>query len=147
MKSFQPEWNKHLLESNKPKRGPDPQLSIPEIITIVVLFHQSNYRTFKYFYIYHVQKYLQNDFPKLVSYTRFVAIKKTIFVPLFSYAWHLQGLATGVNFVDSTSIKVCSNKRIKRNNVLKDLAKIGRTTTGWFYGFKLHLIINKWLKS
>lgn len=142
-KTFQPEWNKHLLESNKSKRGPDPELSIPEIITIVVLFHQSNYRTFKHFYIHHVQKFLQKDFPKLISYTRFVAIKKTIFVPLFAYALHLQGVVTGISFVDATSIKVCSNKRIKRNKVFKGLAKIGKTTTGWFYGFKLHLIINE----
>ena len=82
------------------------------------------------------------EFPRLISYTRFVAIKKSIFVPIFAYALHLLGVVTGISYVDATSIKVCSNKRIKRNKVFKDLAKRGKTTIGWFYGFKLHLIIN-----
>lgn len=141
--SFKLEWHKHLIEWNKPKRGPESRLSVSEIITIVVLFHRSNYRSFKNFYIGYVQKFLTKEFPNLISYTRFVAIKKSIFVPLFAYALRLQRVMTGISFVDATSIKVCSNKRIKRNRVFKGLAKTGKTTTGWFYGFKLHLIINE----
>lgn len=52
------------------------------------------------------------------------------------------GKCTGISFVDSTTIRVCKNKRIKRNKVFKDIAKVGKSTMGWFYGFKLHLIIN-----
>lgn len=51
-------------------------------------------------------------------------------------------MITGIAFIDSTSIKVCHNKRISRNRVFKGTAKRGKTTAGWFYGFKLHLIIN-----
>lgn len=141
-KSFKQEWDKHLIDSGKSKRGPDPELTISEMMTIVILFHQSNYRTFKHFYFY-VCNYLSKDFPNLISYSRFVYLMKSIFVPLFAYLLHIRGTVTGIAFIDSTSIRVCHNKRITRNKVFKGLAKRGKTTSGWFYGFKLHLIINE----
>lgn len=140
-KVFKEEWTKHLIGSDKPKHGPEPELSIPEMMTIIILFHQSNYRTFKYFYFY-VCSHLKSAFPKLISYSRFVYLMKNLFVPLFAYLLHRKGVVTGIAFIDSTSIAVCHNKRIQRNKVFKGLAKRGKTTAGWFYGFKLHLIIN-----
>jgi hypothetical protein len=68
---------------------------------------------------------------------------KNLFVPLFAYLLQRRGEITGIAFIDSTSIDVCHNKRIKRNKVFKGLAKRGKTTSGWFYGVKLHLIINE----
>lgn len=141
-KLFKQDWNKHLIDNGKTKRGPEPELSIPEMMTIVILFHQSNYRTFKHFYNY-VCKYLRTDFPKIISYSRFVYLMKNLFIPLFAYLLQKRGNITGIAFIDSTSIDVCHNKRIKRNKVFKGLAKRGKTTSGWFYGFKLHLIINE----
>ena len=141
-KSFKQEWDKHLIDSGKSRRGPEPELTIPEMMTIVILFHQSDYRTFKHFYHY-VCSYLSKDFPRLISYSRFVYLMKNIFVPLFAYLLHIRGTVTGIAFIDSTSIAVCHNKRITRNKVFKRLAKRGKTTSGWFYGFKLHLIINE----
>ncbi|MCA6599047.1 MAG: IS982 family transposase [Pseudanabaena sp. M57BS1SP1A06MG] len=140
-KSFEQEWNKHLIDSGKLKRGPEPELTTPEMMTIVILYHQSDFRTFKHFYFY-VCNYLKKEFPRLISYSRFVHLMKSIFVPLFSYLSHLRGMVTGIAFIDSTSITVCHNKRIQRNKVFKGLAKRGKSTSGWFYGFKLHLIIN-----
>ena len=140
-KSFKQEWDKHLIDSGKSKRGPEPELTIPEMITIVILFHQSDYRTFKHFY-YYVCSNHRKAFPKLISYSRFVYLMKNIFIPLFAYLLHIRGTVTGIAFIDSTSITVCHNKRISRNRVFKGLAKRGKTTSGWFYGFKLHLIIN-----
>lgn len=140
-KSFSSDWQAHLIESKKPKRGPEPELSISEMMTIVILFHQSNYRTFKHFYAF-VNQYHKRDFPKLISYSRFIQLMKTLFVPLFTYLLHRRGIITGISYIDSTSIRVCHNKRIPRNKVFKGLAKRGKTTSGWFYGFKLHLIIN-----
>lgn len=139
-KSFRHEWNRHLIDVKKPKRGPEPELTIPEMMTIVILFHQSNYRTFKYFY-QHVQIVHKKDF-RLISYSRFVHLMKNIFIPLFAYLLSIMGAVTGIAFVDSTAISVCHNKRISRNRVFKRVASIGKTTTGWFYGFKLHIIIN-----
>lgn len=139
-KSFKQDWEKHLIEYGK-KKGPKPSLSIPEMMTIVIMFQCSNYRTFKNFYHFLLQHHTQ-DFPTLISYPRFVAQMKNLFIPLFAYMLHCRGEVTGVAFVDATSLKVCHNKRISRNKVFKGLAKRGKTTSGWFYGFKLHLIIN-----
>ncbi|MBI3259513.1 MAG: IS982 family transposase [Ignavibacteriae bacterium] len=140
-KKFKEEWAKHLIDSNKPKHGPDPVLSIPEMMTIIILFHQSGYRTFKHFY-FHICSNFKSAFPKIISYNRFVYLMKNLFVPLFAYLLQRRGVVTGIAFIDSTSIAVCHNKRIQRNNVFRGLAKRGKTTAGWFYGFKLHLIIN-----
>lgn len=140
-KSFKQEWEKHLIDTGRSKRGPEPELSISEMMTIVILFHQSNYRTFKHFYSF-VREHHKRDFPNLISYSRFIQIMKTLFIPLFAYLLHRRGAITGIAFIDSTSIRVCHNKRIPRNKVFKHLAKRGKTTAGWFYGFKLHLIIN-----
>ena len=52
------------------------------------------------------------------------------------------GEVTGISFIDSTVLKVCHNLRIGSNKVFKDIAKRGKSSVGWFYGFKLHLIIN-----
>ncbi|CAF23461.1 IS982-like element ISPasp1 family transposase [Candidatus Protochlamydia amoebophila] len=140
-KSFKQEWEKHLIDSGKHKKGPESVLSPAEMMTIIVLFHQSNYRTFKHFYNY-INFYLRNEFPKLISYDRFVYLKKNMFVPLFAYLMHRKGKVTGIAFIDSTSIAVCHNKRISRNKVFAGLAKRGKNTSGWFYGFKLHIINN-----
>ncbi len=140
-KEFRSEWEKHLIDSGKRKRGPEPELSISEMMTIVILFHRSNYRTFKHFYAY-ISNHFRSYFPRLISYDRFVNKMKTLFIPLFAYLLHCRGTVTGIAFIDSTSIAVCHKKRIRRNKVFKTLAKIGKTTSGWYYGFKLHLIIN-----
>jgi len=140
-KIFRGEWERHLIDSGKAKRGPEPELSISEMMTIVILFHQSNFRIFKHFYGY-ICDHFGSYFPKLICYQRFVQTMKGLFIPLFAYLLHLNGTVTGIAFIDSTSIAVCHNKRIPRNKVFKNLAKRGKTTTGWFYGFKLHLIIN-----
>jgi hypothetical protein len=68
---------------------------------------------------------------------------KTLFTPLFAYLLYTRGEVTGIAFVDSTKIQICHNKRIPRNKVFAGWAKRGKTTAGWFYGFKLHLIINE----
>lgn len=140
-KSFKQEWGKHLVGTGKSKRVLEPELSILEMMTIVISFHQSNYRTFKHFYSY-ICSYLKKEFPKLISYSRFVYLIKNIFVPLFAYLLQNKGVVTGITFIDSTSRAVCHNKRIPRNKVFKKLAKRVKTTSGWFYGFKLHIIIN-----
>lgn len=140
-KTFKNEWEKHLIGTGKSKRGPEPMLSISEMLTIVILFHQSHYRTFKHFYTF-VSTHMRKEFPKLISYSRFVSSMKNLFVPLFAYLLSRTGSMTGISFVDSTSIQVCNGKRIKKNKVFKGLAKVGKTSIGWFYGFKLHLIIN-----
>ena len=52
------------------------------------------------------------------------------------------GSCRGISFVDATKLSVCHNRRIKRHKVFEGIAQRGKTSMGWFYGFKLHAIIN-----
>jgi hypothetical protein len=118
-------------------------LSISEIGTILIAFHLSDYRHFKHFYLEHVSKYLTNDFPFLVSYNRFVELIPNSLIYLICFLnRHCKGECTGISFIDSTSLKVCHNKRIPSNKVFQGFATRGKTSVDWFFGFKLHLIIN-----
>lgn len=126
----------------KPSKRP-VTMSKSEIITIVLLFHLSGFRCFKHFYIHYLQKHMERDFPHTVSYNRFVELSQSILLPMTMFLKTCcLGSCTGISFVDSTPIRVCKNKRIKRNKVFKDTAKVGKSTMGWFYGFKLHIVIN-----
>ena len=127
---------------NKSKRP--PIMSHSEIISIMIFFHLSGFRCFKHFYIFYVQKHMQVEFPKTVSYNRFTELMQSNILPLTMFLKTCcMGNCTGISFVDSTPVRVCKNKRIKNNKVFKDIANVGKSTMGWFYGFKLHLIINE----
>lgn len=112
-------------------------------MTILLLFHRSNYRTVKHFYNEYVCVVLRDEFPQLVSYHRFIELVPGTLVPFCAYLRTRRGDVTGIAFVDSTPLKVCHNRRIHAHNVFKELAKRGNTSVGWFLGFKLHLIINE----
>jgi len=139
---FIPHWHHHLLEHRLKKRQRQGQLSPAEIMTICIHFHQSHYRTFKHYYLSCVQKQLKSLFPHLVSYERFVTLMKSVIVPLCFFLQTLKGEETGIYFVDSMLIKVCHIKREKQHKVFKGIAKKSKSTIGWFFGFKLHLVIN-----
>jgi hypothetical protein len=139
---FLPEWDKHLINNGLKKRTRLSQLSPSEIMTIYIHFQQSHYRDFKSYYIHHVHSHLSHLFPQLVSYPRFIVLIKSILVPLCFFLQTISAEKTGIYFIDSTPIKVCHIKREKQHRVFKGLAKKGKSTIGWFFGFKLHLIIN-----
>ncbi|PCS22987.1 Mobile element protein [Candidatus Enterovibrio escicola] len=111
-------------------------------MTIVIAFHQSRYRDFKTYYIYFVCRYLTNEFPELVSYTRILKLMQGVLLPLRSYLTHRQARLTRIAFIESSKLQVCHNLRILRHQVFKGTAKREKGTMGWFYGFKLYLIIN-----
>ena len=142
-KNFEKMYAAHLIEDGVRKRRRESKLSISEIMTILISFQTSSYRTFKAFYQY-VQAHHQPDFPGLVSYDRFVSLIPRAVVPLFVYL-QMRGLDSpiGLSFIDSTALKVCHNKRIRRNRVFEGIAQRGKSTMGWFFGFKLHLVINE----
>lgn len=126
---------------NPPMIMPPCTLSASEMMTLVMAFHLSHYRTFKHFYA-HVQAYWRAEFPGLVSYPRFVALQPYLLIPLCAYLNRRKGSVTGIAFIDATSLAVCHNRRIHSHRVFKKLAKRGKNSVGWFYGFKLHLIVN-----
>jgi len=138
---FEPTWHRQQLESGQRKRRRSSRLTSSEIMTILIMFHASNYRTFKHFYR-RVQREHAADFPRLVSYSRFVELMPSVLAPLCAYLQSRFGASTGIAFVDSTALAVCKNKRINRHRVFEGTAQRGKTTMGWFFGFKLHLVVN-----
>ncbi|MCI2286140.1 IS982 family transposase [Colwellia sp. MSW7] len=139
---FLPVWEAELIANGTKKRRRQSKMSTSECMTIVIAFHQYNHRDFKNFYIGLVQKYWREYFPNLLSYTRFLHKMYVLLVPMCAYFQTVKGKPTGIAFVDSTSLKVCPNIRIPRNRVFDGVAKRGKGTIGWSYGFKLHLLIN-----
>ena len=140
---FEPALQKRQLSTGKKTRRRKFKMSTSEIVTITVLFHLSGIRTFKHFYINYVQKQLQDEFPNTVSYNRFVELMQSNLLPLTLYMKTCcLGQCTGISFIDSTPIRACNKKRITQNKVFKNIATIGKSTMCWFYGFKLHIVIN-----
>ena len=123
-------------------RGRPRRMYPSEVMTLLIAFHQSNYRTFKHFYLKHVCVYWGAEFPHLVSYPRFVQLKKEVLTLLTFYLATRLGECSGVSFVDSTRLRVCDNRRISSHRVFAGVAERSKTSMGWFYGFKLHLVIN-----
>jgi hypothetical protein len=103
----------------------------------MIYFHQSHYRNFKAYDTEHVCQHLRGEFPKLVSYERFVSLMPSILGPLSAYLKSLYGGCHGMSFIDSTALLVCDNHK-----VCAEFAQRGKGSLGWFYGFKLHLVIN-----
>ena len=119
-----------------------PGISDSEIMTILVWFHCSNYRNFKAYYIDKLQRHHRADFPKLPSYNRFIELSRRVLMPLVLFLFSRFGTSTGISFIDSTSISVCRNQRIHNHKVFKGVAKRGKTSMGWFFGFKVHIIVS-----
>ena len=141
-KRFEPVYTQHLLHAGHRHRHRRSALALSEIMTILVSFHRSHYRTFKHYYTDCVIPRLRPYFPTLVSYTRFVELLPRALVPLCCYLHTRKGRCTGIAFIDSTPLAVCHNRRIKAHRVFAHWATRGKTSMGWFYGFKLHLIVN-----
>lgn len=145
-KNFNQTISNHGLSTNSSKktRNKKSALSDSEVMTILVLFHYGSFKNLKHFYLFYVKKHMQNEFPKTVSYNRFVELQKKVIVHLgiFMKTCAL-GKCTGISFIDSTPIRVCHIKREKQHKTFKKIAKKGQCSIGWFFGFKLHLIINE----
>lgn len=142
---FENEFKNHSLPVSTAvrKRNRKATLSDSEIITILITFHDGKFRNFKHFYLGYVCVHLRDCFPNVVSYNRFIELSHRSAVPFMLFLHYCcRGECTGISFIDSTVLRVCHNKRIKRNRVFKGMAKVGKSTVGWFFGFKLHLIIN-----
>ena len=136
------EWEKHHLIPNPRQRNRKGKLSLSEMLFIMVFFHLSGFRCFKLFYLYGICSHYRGLFGDLPSYGRFVALQPRLFMPLCMLLHHLSGEKTGIYIADSSHLPVCNNHRINRNKTFEGLAARGRTTMGWFYGFKLHVVIN-----
>lgn len=136
------EWEAHHLIPSGRQRRRLGKLSLSEMMFIMVLFHLEAFKNFKMFYLYGVCQRHRSCFGRLPTYDRFVALMPRLFMPLTILLHSLSGKETGVYFADATSLKVCRNKRIHRHKTFEGLAARGKTTMGWFFGLKLHVVIN-----
>ena len=129
-KGMEQEQVGRLLSDGCQGRQRAGQLSDSEALTIMIHFHQSQYRTFKAYYQEHVQAYLRNEFPHLISYGRFVQRMPRLLGWLCLYLFSRFGLCSGISFVDATFIAVCNNRRIQQHKVFKGIAARGKGSTG-----------------
>jgi hypothetical protein len=132
-----------LSSGSAPSSRRANSLSVSEVITLLVWFHTSHYRTFKHFYLGAVLSEKRAEFPGLPSYSRFVELIPMTLLPFCAYLQTRKGQTTGIQFIDSLPLRVCHNRRIGSHQVFAGLAQRGKGSMGWFYGFKLHLVINE----
>ena len=140
--AFEPQWKQQLLGAELKLRNRPRSLSLSESMTILIGFHLSCYRNFKTYYQEKVQSEWADAFPGSVSYQRFIEWIPGTLIPMCAYLRSCFGVCSGISFMDSTSLRVCHNRRIERNQVFKHLAARGKTSVDWFFGFKLHLVVN-----
>jgi len=142
MREFEEKYKERLIADKMSKVNYNSRLSMSEVMSILVYYHNYGNRTFKDFYLKTVCKDLKSCFPNLVSYNRFIELVPMTLIPLIAYL-KLKRLvkSDSITFIDSTKIKVCHNKRIKKNRTFEGIAEFGKSTMGWFYGFKLHIAI------
>ena len=136
------DWEAHRLIPSEQTRQRPGKLSRAEMLFIVVLFHLSPYKHFKAFYLYGIGHQHRACFRDLPHDDRFVSLMPRLFVPLMVLLHSLSGEPSGVYFADATKLAVCHNRRIHRHKVFNGLAARGKTSMGWFYGLKLHFVIN-----
>src|ERR687890_557511 len=141
--AFVPQWEASLLGTGGPAPpGPQPGLSTSEIITLLLVLPSSGFKHLKSFYHGFAEPLLRGYFPGMPCYEHFVTLQKSVFVPLVFFLHSHLGTKTGLYYIDSTALPVCDNHRISRHKVFADLAQRGKTSMGWFFGFKLHLVFN-----
>ena len=133
-KHFDQAQNKYILPNPNRKRNKPCTICLSELMTIIVMFHLSHYRTFKDFYLCCLCQHYRKEFPRLVSYNRFVELMPMTFMPMVLLLKGLSGKQTGQYYIDSTKLPVCHNLRIYRHKVFKNVAKRGKASTGWFFG-------------
>jgi Transposase DDE domain len=140
--AFDEQWQAYLLGSAAAPRGPQPGLAVSEIITLLLVLHSVRFKYLKNFYQGFAMPLLRPYFPGMPCYEQFVTIQKRAFVPLIFFLLSRMGQQTGIYYIDSTSLPVCDNHRIQRHKTFAGLAARGKTSMGWFFGFKLHLVFN-----
>ena len=136
------EWEQKKLIGVTKSRKRKGKLSMSEQLLIVILYHLEGFKNFKYYYEYAVKIKYKSLFKEAPCYDRFIQIMPKLLVPLSILLQCLFGEARGIYFLDATKLSICHNRREKRNKVFGKIAEKGKTSMGWFFGFKLHMIIN-----
>src|SRR5512143_3334796 len=114
---FEPAWQQRQLTSGAQKRRRRSTLSLSELMTLVVLFHQLRFRQFKRFYLDYVRRYLHAAFPTLPRYNRCVELLPRCAAPLAALFETLKGSCDGISIGDAPPLAVCDHRRIARQRL------------------------------
>lgn len=117
------------------------EMSLAELLTIIIYFQLSPCKDLKNYYLYYLPIKYKAHFSNLIRYSRMIQLMPRLLPPISVLLHLIRGEQTGIYYVDSTKLQICHNKRTNSHRV-KGLANMGKSSYGWFMGFKLHLIIN-----
>ncbi|MFA5831579.1 MAG: IS982 family transposase [Candidatus Paceibacterota bacterium] len=126
-------------------------LSIAEIVALCIFRFFSGIKNWKDFYR-HVRSYHAKDFPNLPNYQNFISAANrlsgfaAILIQGFMQIFKNGTSVDDKKFTDSTRLPVCEIKREFSHKVAKNIATKSKSTMGWFYGFRLHIISNELLQ-
>jgi hypothetical protein len=124
------------------KAGRKPSLNLSELAIISIIKSEYGIRTNKHLYKL-LRDLFSNEF-NLPTYKNFICLMNKYAFVLYYLVQAILGANKDeshlVKFVDSTPVPVCKNIRIGRHKTMKDIAKISKSTTGWYYGLKLHVV-------
>ncbi|MCG2694890.1 IS982 family transposase [Candidatus Parcubacteria bacterium] len=135
------------IDRNHPpiKKG---KLSVAEITTLAIFRNFTGHKNWADFYR-HIVNYHTDDFPNFPNYKNFVKMtnKVAIFgkeiLDFFMKFFIQKTPEKDCKITDSTKLKVCENKRIFHHKTADGFAQRGKSSMGWFFGFKLHIICNE----
>ena len=127
------------VRKNRKREG---KLSMSEKLLIVILYHLKGFKNFKYYYKYVVEIKYKSLFKEVPCYNRFIQIMPNLLLPLSILLQFLFGEARGIYFLDTTKLSICHSMKEKRNKVFGKIVEKSKTSMGWFFGFKMYMIIN-----
>ena len=119
------------------------QLSISEINFIAIWYKCSHFNNFKAFFTF-LKQDKSHLFKSLPCYQRMIHLINMHQLAL--HALHvalMKDQSSQYLWIDSTTLPVCKNQRIQRHKSLAKIASRGKSSMGWFYGCKLHLVMNQ----
>ena len=123
--------------------GPRSAMSLADTLKLVLAYH-SEVHQFKHFKAFHqyVSQHQREQFPNLLSYSRTNCLRCKVYQLLEALFGFNLGKPTADNLIDSTRIPTTKRHRGKRKRKMLTKANFGYTWSGYYFGFKLHLIIN-----
>ena len=132
----------NFIGGPKGKRKRQSTMGNAEFLTVLLMYPFSGYKNFKMYYLRGVD-WNAISHKHMISYNRYIQLLPRYLRHLMVLSKCFKANHTGTFFIDSSEIPVCMMKRMGRNKVFKEIAKLGKSSKGWFYGFKFHIIINE----
>ncbi|PJI36520.1 IS982 family transposase [Acinetobacter pseudolwoffii] len=140
---FEATYWQFLMQSHRFSRIRAAHLSLSEITFIAIWYKCSHFTNFKAFFTW-LKQDKSSLFNSLPCYQRMIHLINTHQLAL--HALHvalMKGQRSQYLWIDSTTLPVCKNQRIQRHKSLAEIASRGKSSMGWFYGCKLHIVMNQ----